>query len=52
MHAFIVSGEVEYIFLDYGLQKKLYKAAREVGATKEQLAGGFSGRTRPRPTRG
>jgi len=39
MHAFIVSGEVEYIFLDHGLQKKLYKAAREVGATKEELAG-------------
>jgi LysM repeat protein/murein endopeptidase len=39
MHAFIASGEVEYIFLDHGLQKKLYKAAREVGATKEELAG-------------
>lgn len=39
MHAFIVSGEVEYIFLEHGLQKKLYKAAREMGASKEELVG-------------
>ncbi len=39
MHAFIASGEAEYIFLDYGLQKRIYKAARESGLSKEQLAG-------------
>ena len=39
MHAFISSGEVEYIFLDHPLQKKLYKAARELGVSKEELAG-------------
>jgi LysM repeat protein len=39
MHAFIAGGEVEYIFLEHGLQKKLYKAARELGASKEELAG-------------
>lgn len=37
--AFLDTGEVEYIFLDYRLQKLLYKAARESGATQEQLAG-------------
>lgn len=39
MHAFIVSGEVEYIFLEHSLQKRLYKAARELGVSKEELAG-------------
>jgi murein endopeptidase/LysM repeat protein len=38
MHAFIAAGETEYIFLDYGLQKRIYKAARESGVSKEQLA--------------
>lgn len=37
MHAFLETGEVEYIFLDYRLQKKLYKAARETGAQPDQL---------------
>ncbi len=37
MHAFIQNGEVEYIFLDYSLQKRIYKAAREAGVPKEQL---------------
>ena len=38
IHPFIASGEVEYVFLDHFLQKRLYKAAREAGATKEQLS--------------
>ncbi len=38
IHAFIASGQVEYIFLDHQLQKRLYKAAREAGATKDQLS--------------
>ncbi len=37
IHAFIVSGEVEYIFLEHPLQKRVYKAAREAGVSKEQL---------------
>lgn len=37
IRAFLDTGEVEYIFLDYRLQKHLYKAAREAGATREQL---------------
>lgn len=37
IHAFIVSGEVEYIFLEHPLQKRVYKAAREAGISKEQL---------------
>jgi murein endopeptidase/LysM repeat protein len=38
IHAFLVGGQVEYVFLEHSLQKRLYKAAREAGATKEQLA--------------
>lgn len=38
MHAFIAAGETEYIFLDHSLQKRIYKAARESGVSKEQLA--------------
>jgi len=37
MRAFIDRGQIEYIFLDYSLQKRIYKVAREHGATKEQL---------------
>lgn len=38
MHTFILRGEAEYIFVDFSLQKRLYKAAREQGVPKEQLA--------------
>lgn len=38
MHAFIANGQVEYIFLDYSLQKRIYKEARAAGISKEQLA--------------
>lgn len=37
MRAFLDTGEVEYIFLEYNLQKRLYKAARESGVSREQL---------------
>ncbi|HEY0137109.1 MAG TPA: penicillin-insensitive murein endopeptidase [Nannocystis sp.] len=37
MRTFIDRGQIEYIFLDFGLQKRIYKVAREQGATKEQL---------------
>lgn len=37
MRTFIDRGQIEYIFIDYSLQKRLYKVAREQGATKEQL---------------
>ncbi len=37
IHAFILNGEVEYIFLDYGHQKRLYKEARAAGVSAEQL---------------
>lgn len=37
MRSFIETGEVEYIFLDYKLQKRIYKAAREAGVSKEQI---------------
>ena len=35
--AFIESGEVEYIFLDWNRQKRLYNAAKAAGATEELL---------------
>ena len=35
--AFIDTGEVEYIFLDYSRQKYLLQAAREAGATSKEL---------------
>lgn len=38
VHAFLESGEVQYIFLSYPLQRRLYKAARAAGASKEDLA--------------
>ena len=38
MRVFIDRGQVEYMFLDYRLQARIYKVAREQGATKEQLA--------------
>lgn len=38
IHAFIRNGQVEYVFLEYKLQKRLYKAARETGVPQEQLA--------------
>ena len=37
MQAFIANGQVEYIFLDYSLQRRIYKIAREQGVSKEQL---------------
>lgn len=37
MRAFLDTGEVEYIFLEFNLQKHLYKAAREAGVPREQL---------------
>lgn len=37
MRAFLDTGEVEYIFLEYNLQKRIYKAARESGVSREQL---------------
>ena len=37
IHAFILNGEVEYIFLDYSHQKRLYKEARASGVSAEQL---------------
>lgn len=37
MRAFIDTGQVEYIFLSYQLQKHLYRAARLMGETPERL---------------
>jgi murein endopeptidase/LysM repeat protein len=37
MRAFLDTGQVEYIFLDFNLQKRIYKAARESGVSREQL---------------
>ncbi|WAS93310.1 penicillin-insensitive murein endopeptidase [Nannocystis punicea] len=37
MRAFLDTGEVEYIFLEYSLQKRIYKVARESGVSREQL---------------
>lgn len=37
MRAFLDTGEVEYIFLEYALQKRIYKVARESGVSREQL---------------
>ncbi len=38
LESFIKTGQVQYIFLDYGLQKRLYKAARAAGAAATALA--------------
>lgn len=38
MRTFIDSGQVRYIFLSYRLQKKLYNAAKLMGASEEELA--------------
>jgi LysM repeat protein len=35
--AFIDTGEIEYIFLDYSRQKRLYDAARKAGASSDEL---------------
>lgn len=35
--AFVDSGEVEYIFLDWYRQRRLYRAAKAAGATDEEL---------------
>lgn len=35
--AFIDTGEVEYIFLDYSRQKRLYDAARKLGVKSDEL---------------
>ncbi len=35
--AFVDTGEVEYIFLDYRRQRRLYKAARALGVSTERL---------------
>lgn len=37
IRAFAVSGEIEYIFLDYSRQRRLYAAARAAGATPKEL---------------
>lgn len=52
IHAFLVSGEVEYIFLDYSLQKRVYEAARKAGATKEQLEQWLQWPAKPRTNKG
>ncbi|MBA3549935.1 MAG: penicillin-insensitive murein endopeptidase [Nannocystis sp.] len=52
IHAFLGSGEVEYIFLDHQLQKRLYKAAREAGATKDQLSEWLQWPNTPKSTKG
>jgi murein endopeptidase len=52
IHAFIVGGQVEYVFLEHSLQKRLYKAAREAGATKEQLAQWLQWPNKPRTNKG
>jgi len=38
IRAFAESGEIEYVFLDYSRQRRLYAAARSTGATKDELA--------------
>jgi len=38
LSALIATGEVQYIFLDYSLQKRLYAVARAAGVSKPQLA--------------
>ncbi|MEZ4426827.1 MAG: penicillin-insensitive murein endopeptidase [Nannocystaceae bacterium] len=35
--AFIETGQIQYIFLTWSQQRRLYKAARTAGASKEQL---------------
>lgn len=52
MRAFLDTGEVEYIFLDYRLQKKIYKAAREAGARREQLDLWLQWPAKPRTNKG
>lgn len=52
IHAFIVGGQVEYVFLEHSLQKRLYKAARESGATKEQLAQWLQWPNKPKTNKG
>ena len=52
IHAFIATGEVEYVFLEYPLQKRLYKAARESGATQEQLELWLQWPKKPKSTQG
>lgn len=52
IHAFLVGGEVEYIFLDYTLQKRIYKAARESGVTQEQLETWLQWPAKPRTNKG
>lgn len=52
IHAFLVGGEVEYVFLEHALQKRLYKAARESGATKEQLALWLQWPNKPKTNKG
>jgi len=52
IHAFLVGGQVEYVFLEHSLQKRLYKAAREAGATKEQLAQWLQWPNQPRTNKG
>ncbi|MCB9700741.1 MAG: penicillin-insensitive murein endopeptidase [Myxococcales bacterium] len=38
IEAFVATGEVQYIFLEYRLQKSLYKAARAAGVPAKDLA--------------
>ena len=38
LEAFVATGQVQYIFLDHGHQKRLYKAARAAGVPQERLA--------------
>ncbi len=40
------------MFLEHSLQKRLYKAAREAGATKEQLAVWLQWPNTPKSTKG
>lgn len=52
IRAFLDTGEVEYIFLDYRLQKRIYKAAREAGADREQLDLWLQWPAKPRTNKG
>ncbi len=41
VHEFLRTGQVRYIFLDYGVQKQLYEYARAHGVSKMQLDAWF-----------
>ena len=41
LEAWLRTGEVEYVFIDHALQEPLWRAARDAGATRAELAAWF-----------